>query len=193
MKKNTLSFVFALVFGTTAFATTPVDGEKKTVKASESKITWKAYKVTGSHFGTISIKEGHLEFDKDQLTGGEFVVDMTTINTTDLKAGEGKEKLDGHLHSDDFFSTAKHETSKLVFTNVKATGKNSYSVTGNLTIKGKTSPVTFDVSVYGSKATANLKVDRTKFDVRYGSGSFFDNLGDKAIYDEFDLVADLEF
>ena len=193
MKKSTLSIVFALVFGAAASAKRPIDGEKKAVKVSESTVTWKAYKVTGSHSGTIALKEGSLVFEGDKLTGGEFVVDMTTINTTDLKAGEGKEKLDGHLNSDDFFSTATHTTSKLVFTKVKATGKNSYSVTGDLTIKGKTAPVTFDVSVYGSKATATLKVDRTKYDVKYGSGSFFDNLGDKTIYDEFDLVVDLQF
>ena len=193
MKKSTLSIVFALVFGAAASATTPIDGEKKAVKVSESTVTWKAYKVTGSHSGTIALKEGSLVFEGDKLTGGEFVVDMTTINTTDLKAGEGKEKLDGHLNSADFFSTATHTTSKLVFVGVKPTGKNSYSVTGDLTIKGKTAPVTFDVSVYGSKATATLKVDRTKYDVKYGSGSFFDNLGDKTIYDEFDLVVDLQF
>tara|TARA_R110000868_G_scaffold30589_1_gene112882 strand:+ start:9928 stop:10509 length:582 start_codon:yes stop_codon:yes gene_type:complete len=193
MKKNVLSLVFAVIFGASATATTPIDGEKKEVKASESVITWKAYKVTGSHTGTIAIQEGALMFEGDKLTGGEFVVDMTTINTTDLKAGEGKEKLDGHLHSDDFFSTATHTTSNLVFTSVEATGKNSYAVTGDLTVKGKTAPVTFNVSVYGSKATATLKVDRTKYDVKYGSGSFFDNLGDKTIYDEFDLVVDLQF
>ena len=81
----------------------------------------------------------------------------------------------------------------LVFTNVASSGKNSYKVTGDLTIKGIKSPVIFDFSVYGNKANASLKVDRTKYDVRYGSTSFFDNLKDKAIYDEFDLVADLQF
>jgi polyisoprenoid-binding protein YceI len=76
---------------------------------------------------------------------------------------------------------------------VKATGKNSYSVTGDLTIKGKTNPIAFTISIYGSKATATLKVDRTAYDVKYGSASFFDGIKDKAIYDEFDLVADLQF
>ncbi len=192
MKKTFLSLVLAVAFGTTAIAG-PVDGDKKTVNTETSTVTWKAYKVTGSHTGTISLKSGALEFDGDKLTGGEFTVDMTTINTTDLKAGQGKEKLDGHLHSDQFFGTASHPTSTLVFTNVKASGKNSYEVTGDLTIKGITKPVTFDVSVYGSKATATLKVDRAAYNVQYGSGSFFDNLGDKTIYDEFDLVVDLEF
>ena len=104
MKKAILSLALTAVFGLTATAN-PIDGEKKEVKTSESTVTWKAYKVTGSHTGTIDLKSGALEFDGDKLTGGEFVVDMTTINTTDLE-GDYKQKLDGHLHSDDFFSTA---------------------------------------------------------------------------------------
>ncbi|MEA1786816.1 YceI family protein [Arenibacter sp. GZD96] len=192
MKKSVLSLVLAVVFGATATATTPKDGEKKPVKTGESKVTWKAYKVTGSHVGTVDLKEGALEFEGDKLIGGEFIVDMTSLVSTDLE-GEYKGKLEGHLKSDDFFGVAKHGSSKLVFSEVKVSGKNSYEVTGDLTIKGITKPVTFDVSIYGSKATATLKIDRANYDVKYGSGSFFDNLGDKAIYDEFDLVVDLEF
>lgn len=192
MKKNVLSLALAIVFGASATASTPIDGEKKEVKTKESKVTWKAYKVTGSHTGTVDLKEGALMFDGDKLTGGEFVVNMASLISTDLE-GEYKGKLEGHLKSDDFFGVETHPTSKLVFTKVKASGKNSYEVTGDLTIKGITKPVTFDVSIYGSKATATLKVDRAEYDVRYGSGSFFDNLGDKTIYDEFDLVVDLEF
>lgn len=192
MKKGVLSLAFALVFGFTATATEPIEDEKKEVKTDASTVTWKAYKVTGSHYGSIDLKEGALMFDEGKLTGGEFVVDMSTISTEDLE-GESKGKLDGHLHSADFFNTGDYGTSKLVFTDISSTGKNSYKVTGDLTIKGITKAVTFDVSVYGSKATATLKVDRTNYDIKYGSGSFFDNLGDKAIYDEFDLVVDLEF
>ena len=81
----------------------------------------------------------------------------------------------------------------MYFTKVKSVGKNSYEITGDITIKGKTETVSFNVSVYGSKSNVSLKIDRTKFDVRYGSTSFFDGLKDKAIYDEFDLVVDLEF
>lgn len=191
MKKMFLNAALALLLSATALAN-PIDGEKKDIKVEESKVTWKGYKVTGSHYGSIALKSGALMFEGDQLTGGEFVVDMTTINTQDLE-GEYKGKLDGHLKADDFFGVANHPTSKLVFTSVMQTGKNSYKVTGDLTIKSQTHPVTFDMSVYGSKATANVKVDRTKYDIKYGSGSFFDNLGDKAIYDEFDLVVDLEF
>ena len=192
MKKTVLSLAFAMVFGFAAIATEPVDGDKKEVKTEASKVTWKAYKVTGSHAGTVDLQSGALQFEEEKLSGGEFVVNMTSLVTTD-DLGDMKAKLEGHLKSDDFFGVATHPTAKLIFTEVMASGKNSYEVTGDLTIKGITKPVTFDVSIYGSKATATLKVDRANYDVRYGSGSFFENLGDKAIYDEFDLVVDLEF
>lgn len=189
MKKTILSLALTTVFGLTAFAN-PIDGEKKEIKTSESTVTWKAYKVGGSHVGTINLKSGSLEFDGDKLVGGEFVVDMTTITNTDM-TGEYKGKLEGHLKSDDFFSSASNPTAQLVFTKVEASGKNSYEVTGDLTIKGITSPITFDVSVYDTKATATLKVDRTKYDVKYGSG-IIGTAKDKLIYDEFDLVVDLQ-
>jgi polyisoprenoid-binding protein YceI len=174
------------------FSFTKVNAQQKEIKIANSKVIWKGYKVTGSHEGTINLKSGFLTFNDNKLTGGEFVMDMNTIVTTDLQ-GEYKGKLEGHLKSDDFFGVEKHPTAKLVISKVDATGKNSYKITGNLTIKGITNVITFDLSVYGNKANAALKIDRTKYDVRYGSTSFFDNLKDKAIYDEFDLVADLEF
>ncbi|MBT8205093.1 MAG: YceI family protein [Eudoraea sp.] len=192
MKKNLFNLAFALVIGTAVTASTPVEEVTKPVKTDKSTVTWKGYKVTGSHTGTIELQSGALTFDGDKLVGGEFVVNMATLISTDLE-GEYKGKLEGHLKSDDFFGVESHPTSKLVFTEITATGKNSYEVSGDLTIKGITKAITFDVSVYGSKATATMKVDRSQFDVRYGSGSFFDNLGDKTIYDEFDLVVDLEF
>lgn len=192
MKKNALTLILTLVATGAALATEPVVDEKKEVNAEKSTVTWKAYKVTGSHTGTVALQQGALIFDNGQLSGGEFTVDMTTLTATDLE-GEWKDKLVGHLKSDDFFSVEKHQLSTLVFTQVKATGKNSYEITADLTIKGITHPVTFDLSVYGSKANATLKVDRAQYDIRFGSGSFFDNLGDKTIYDEFDMVVDLEW
>ena len=149
MKKRVLSLVLTTVVGASSMANT-TEKETKEVKAEESTVTWKAYKFGGSHTGTVTLKSGALQFDGDKLVGGEFVVNMATINTTDLE-GEYKDKLDGHLSSDDFFSTAANPTSKLIFTKGKSTGKNSYEVTGDLTIKGITKPVTFDVSVYGTK------------------------------------------
>tara|TARA_R110000787_G_C13256852_1_gene430036 strand:- start:121 stop:702 length:582 start_codon:yes stop_codon:yes gene_type:complete len=191
MKKSILSIALVAVFGLTAAASTPNEGEKKQVKVSESNVTWKGYKVTGEHNGSIKLKSGFLEMKGKKLIGGEFVVDMTTLSNNDLESGKGKEKLEGHLKSADFFGVDANPTSKLVFTSVKPMNDNSYTVTGDLTIKGITKPVTLVVSMFENKATATIKVDRTKYDIKYGSGSFFDDLGDKAIYDEFDLVVDL--
>lgn len=196
MKKHLLTIAAAFLTATT-FATPTIDPtngsvEKKVVNVDASKVTWKAYKVTGSHEGNINLASGNLDFNGTTLSGGAFVVDMTTINITDLE-GESKQKLDGHLQSDDFFGTTKHKTAALEITSLKASGKNAYTATANLTIKNITKKVNFTISVYGNKATASLKVDRTEFDIRYRSGSFFDNLGDITIYDEFDLVVDLQF
>ena len=187
--KNIALVAFVALF---TFSFTTIEKDKKEIKTESSKVVWKGYKVTGSHEGTIDIKSGALDFDGDKLIGGNITIDMTTLVSTDLE-GEYKGKLEGHLKSDDFFGVDTHNTSTLEFTEVKASGKNSYDVTGKLTIKGKTNSVKFTISIYGNKATANLKVDRTKYGVKYGSASFFDDLKDKAIYDEFDLVADLEF
>ena len=179
-----------IAFFTMSF--TDVEEVKKEVNIEKSTVTWKGYKVTGSHYGTVAIQSGNLIFKGEELIGGEFTIDMTSIQSQDLE-GEYKQKLEGHLKSDDFFGVENFPTATLVFTEVQNAGKNAYKVTADLTVKGKTESVTFDLSVYGSKATANLKLDRTKFDVRYGSASFFDDLKDKTIYDEFDLVTDLEF
>ncbi len=192
MKKNFVTLALTLIVGGAALATEPVETETKTVDAEKSNVTWRAYKVTGSHMGTVALKSGSLVFEDGVLSGGEFVTDMTTLTATDLE-GEWKDKLVGHLKSDDFFAVASHESSKLVFTSVKANGKNSYEVTADLTIKGITKPVTFDLAVYGNKANATVKIDRSQYDIKYNSGSFFEGLGDKLIYDEFDLVVDLEF
>jgi polyisoprenoid-binding protein YceI len=190
--KNLFRTIAVFVMAFMAFSFTTLNEGKKEIKIENSKVVWKGYKVTGSHEGTIAIKSGFLNFNADQLIGGEFTIDMTTISSTDLE-GEYKGKLDGHLKSADFFGVENFPTAKLVFTEVKSSGKNSYEVSGNITIKNITEPVSFDLSVYGNKANAALKIDRSKFDVRYGSSSFFDGLKDKAIYDEFDIVADLEF
>jgi polyisoprenoid-binding protein YceI len=182
------TILLALAFAATSFN---VSTEKK-VDVDNSKVTWKARKVTGEHEGYITLQEGTLKFDeKNILTGGTFTMHMPTLTVTDLE-GEMKGKLEGHLKSDDFFSTEKHTASTFVIT--KVTGKDGkYKVTGNLIIKGISNPNTFDMVVSGNTAKADLVVDRTKYDIKYGSTSFFDDLKDKAIYDEFDLSVNLKF
>ncbi len=166
----------------------------KTLKANleNSIVNWKGYKVTGSHEGTLKLKDGELTYTDEVLTGGFFIVDMTTISSTDLTAEQGKEKLEGHLKSADFFGVERYPTARFDIAKVVSRGaEGDYRVSGNLTIKASTKAIRFNAIVKkdmkGAIATAAIKIDRTDFDVRYGSGSFFDNLGDKTIYDEFDL------
>ena len=163
----------------------------KEVNTESSVVKWTGYKVTGQHEGTIMIKKGSLTFKNNVLVGGKFVIDMSTINTTDLE-GDYKKKLDGHLKDDDFFGVEKHKTASLVFTSLKQNGAN-YIVNADLTIKGITNKVKFKMQVSENSAIADLKIDRTKFDIKYGSASFFDDLKDRAIYDEFDLNVNLSF
>ena len=186
LKTNASILILAVV----ASSFTSVLNEKQ-VDIEKSTINWTGSKVTGSHNGNIQLKEGVLVFDEDQLTGGHFVVDMTTIVNHDL-SGDWKDKLEGHLRSDDFFSVDQHPTSSLKFTEVK--GENGkYEVTGDLTIKGITKPVTFEMTVEENQATAAVKIDRTQYDIRYGSASFFDNLKDKAISNDFELKVSLVY
>lgn len=189
MKINILkSTIIILALSMVSFTTLT----KKEVNVKESNITWKGHKVTGSHEGTISLASGSLEFEGATLVGGAFQIDMTSITNTDMQ-GEYSDKLVGHLKSDDFFGVAKFPSANLKFTKVKASDSGSYNVTGDLTVKGQTHPIAFTLTINGNSASTSLKVDRTKYGVKYGSASFFDNLKDKAIYDEFDLDVALKF
>jgi polyisoprenoid-binding protein YceI len=187
--KNTILKSPVLLFALMLTAFTSV--EKKQVDTDQSIINWVGYKVTGQHEGTITLQQGSLEFNKGQLTGGNFVMDMTSINTTDIQ-GDYKKKLDGHLKADDFFGVEKHKKATLVFKSVTKNETN-YSVVGDLTIKGITNKVSFELAVSENTATTTFQIDRTKFGIKYGSASFFDGLKDKAIYNEFDLKVSLKF
>lgn len=188
MQKVLITLLLMMGSATLIFAN---DGEKKPVNTDKSTVVWKGKKVTGAHEGTIQIKSGDLEFDNGDLVGGNFVIDMTTIQTTDL-SGNMADKLNGHLTSDDFFGVANHPTATLSFTNVTKTDA-GYEITADLTIKETTKPITFTAVLDNGTATADIVVDRTAYDVRYGSGKFFDGLGDKMIYDNFELSVALAY
>ncbi len=195
MKK--LTQLSALILGLIAFTgmsftTNPGENTSVGVDTANSSIQWKGYKVTGEHYGVVNLKNGNLAFDDNgMLTGGSFDIDMNTITVLDLTGG-GKGKLEGHLKSADFFGVDKYPTAKFVITKVVSRGKpGEYKIVGNLTIKETTKEIKFDANLKEEAgkitATADVRIDRSDYDVRYGSGSFFDGLGDKTIYDEFDL------
>ncbi len=179
-----------LVIFTSLLAANLHSMEKWIADRTKTKLEWLGEKVAGQHSGTINLQSGWLTWDGDKIAGGEFLIDMNSIQDVDKS-----QKLEGHLKSDDFFGAEKHPVSKLVITGSTSFAKGTGVVSGNLTIKGITHPVEFKASLQKSDEGrwffANITVDRAKYNVRYGSGSFFDNLGDKIIYDEFKLKVNL--
>ena len=165
------------------------------VDKSASKVNWEAKKVTGKHNGTIEIANGTLSTDKSGINGGTLVIDMKTIADVDLTDAGYNAKLIGHLKSDDFFAVDKFPESKLLVKKVTLVSGNEYKFLGDLTIKGVTNPIEFTAKVTqnGDKLNAEgtITVNRAKFGVKYGSSSFFENLGDKVIYDDFTLAFNL--
>ena len=193
--KNALKsivLIISILFSSISYATTNSPKNDKEINTKISSVLWKGKKVTGSHEGTIMIKSGFLKFEKKKLIGGEFEIDMTSLVCTDL-SGEYKGKLEGHLKADDFFGVSKFPISTLEITKAKHQKGNTYECTAAITIKGKTEIITFNTDINKDSAVAKIKIDRTKFDIKYGSGSFFKGLGDNMIYDEFDLNINLSF
>ena len=166
--------------------------EKEDIKIKDSALTWVGSKITGSHEGTIGLKSGYLTLDNNDLVGGEFVIDMTTIVCTDL-SGKGKASIESHLKSDDFFSVDKFPNASLTILNVDKKNLGQYQVNANITIKGITQKIVFDAELEDKTANAKLIIDRTLFGIIYKSGNFFEELADKAIYDEFEISIELKF
>ena len=188
-RKNSIKITLIALIAFSSLAFTSLI--TKEVKINESSIAWKGYKLVGDHSGTIEMKEGNLTFEGDKLIGGRITIDMTSIKVTDME-GKGAANLAGHLKNDDFFGVEKHPTAILKFTELKGHDKH-YHVTADLTLKGITEPVNFEMLVEGNSATAKLKIDRTKHGIKYGSASFFDDLQDKAINDVFDIDVMIKF
>jgi polyisoprenoid-binding protein YceI len=195
---KTLSFKTAVVasIAVLCFNISLSAQSKYKVDASKSTIVWLAKKVTGEHSGTVALSSGDFTLDKSKnLTEGKFEMDMTTIANKDITNDGMKAKLEGHLKSEDFFSVVKFPKSSFEITSPSKLEKGNILVKGKLTIKGITNPLEFKAVLYstndGMRINANITIDRTKYDVRYGSGSFFENLGDKTIYDDFQITLNL--
>jgi len=157
-----------------------------------SSIHWVGKKVTGQHDGIINLISGELEINEGILVGGQFEVDMTSITVQDL-SGEYKEKLEGHLKSDDFFAVESFPTASLVITQAEKKMENHYAVTADLSVRGITHPVNFEMHLVDNSASSKVIIDRSKYNVKFRSGSFFENLGDNLIYDDFELDVVLKF
>jgi len=162
-----------------------------TVDKKSSTVNWTGKKVTGKHFGKIYFESGELNVKNNRIVGGSFIMDMTSFTVDDLDEGKWHDMLYNHLRSDDFFSVDKHKTSTLELTSVRTKDGKNYQFTGNLVIKEISHPVQFNAQVDLNrsilKAEGQIVIDRTLYGMRFNSGKFFVNLGDKLVYDEFTL------
>lgn len=163
---------------------------KLSADTTKSKLSWLGEKVTGQHTGTIKLQSGWINWKDNKIVSGEFDIDMRS-----LKDADNNGRLEGHMKSDDFFGVEKFPIAKLIITGSSPFDKGNGTVDGTLTIKDSTNPIEFKAAVQkntdGTWFYANIVVDRTKYNIRYGSGTFFENLGDKTIYDDFKLKVNL--
>lgn len=200
MKKTILLLLLTPLMGVVAFPGkkfSHIDTYRVDIKTS--KVEWVGENVTGSkHEGTINLTSGILLNDHGRFTG-TFVMDMNSIACTDL-TGSYKAKLETHLKNEDFFYSASFPTATLEVISITprsgiSNGQPNFNIIGKLTIKGITKEITFPALLRfegaALTATGDMRVDRAQYDIRYGSKSFFNDLGDKAINDEFVLKFDI--
>lgn len=195
--KKILILSAALLFGQAL--STKASNDPVKVDTKKSVVRWTGEKLTGEHYGTIAIKSGSVSVSNGIITAAEINMDMNSIVNEDLTDPGTNAKLVGHLKSEDFFNVSEYAVSTFKLTGfTPQKGENTnYLVTGTLTIKGITQPISFPASVDVRdgfvRAKADLTFDRAKYNVRYGSSSFFDGLGDAVIYDDvkisFELIA----
>ena len=161
------------------------------IETAQSQITWTGREVSTSyHYGTLDFVSGNFEISNGAIVNGEFIVDMTSINNQDME-GDSKARLEGHLKSDDFFSVESYPTAAISINSSELISDGKWNVSADLSIKGFTHPVNFEMISSKDGWSANLVFDRSKYDVRFRSGSFFENLGDKLIYDDIELSINL--
>lgn len=163
-----------------------MEQQKFELVVAQSNIDWVGRKVTGTHYGTIALKEGTLVLQNGQLSGGTFTIDTASIRILDITDPATNTQFAGHLASDDFFSTEQYPEAYFKISSV-----NGNHVEGDLTIKGITRPVGFDAHLqlnsYTLTAAATIIIDRTQFGMHFRSGNFFTNLGNTLIYNDFEL------
>jgi len=188
--KKILFLITLSIFTFYAVATNPHTDHVR-VDIHKSTVKWKGSKITEGHEGFIQIQRGVLMINHGTLVGGEISFNMKSITNSDIESEKYKAKLEGHLKSDDFFDVEKHPLSTISITKATKTEGNNYSIVADLTIKGITHSITFDAEVNIQRiaffAKAKIRIDRTKWDIKYKSGNFFKDLGDKAILDEIEF------
>lgn len=190
MKKSKL-ILLAIAFASFSFVGQPLFAQENfKVDVDNSSLNWKGYKPTGSHTGIITLASGNIVVKNNKLTGGSFVANMSTI-----KDADGSAKLEGHLKSEDFFEIAVFPTSKFEITGI-ANKADKIQITGNMTIKGITKQISFPATLSVNKDMVTLvsetfQINRADFNVKYKSKTFFNDLKDKFVNDEFDFQVNI--
>ena len=178
---NSAFLAFSLMFSMSLAA-------QSTLNTLESSLKWEGKKITGSgHNGSLAFSDSQVKIEDGNITSGVFTVDMTTLACDDLTVDQGKANLEGHLKSNDFFAVEKFNTATLAISSV-----DNNNATGTLTIKDISHPIKFTLIKNQDVYNASLVFDRSKYNIRFNSGSFFKNLGDKLILDEIELTAELK-
>jgi polyisoprenoid-binding protein YceI len=161
------------------------------IQKSSSTVNWTGKKVLGLHTGTIDVADGYIDISEDGINNGEIIIDMTTITITDIEDPKINSDFLVHLQNDDFFSVDKFKTAKMVIAETARKENNTFILKGNLTIKDITNPISFtakaEVFTDFLHIMGEIVIDRTLYNIRYGSGKFLQNLGDSLIYDDFVL------
>jgi polyisoprenoid-binding protein YceI len=197
MKTKSLFYTsFVAFIITTLFAfTTPPATTKFKVDTKSSTLVWTGKKFTGQHTGNVQLSSGELVAEGKTVKQGNFEIDLNTITSTDVTDPTYNAKLIGHLKNDDFFGVDKFPKASFVLSSITPKTGDEYLVKGKLTIKGIANDIEFPAIIKndGKKvnATAKIIVDRSKYNIKYNSASFFENLGDKVIYDDFELDLNL--
>ncbi len=192
MKKLLMGFIVGLV----AFGSVNASASgKRTIDTAASSVDWVGKKVTGQHNGKVAIKSGSVTFDGTTLKAASIEMDLTKITCADIKNPKWNKKFIDHLKDDDFFSVHKFPVATFVLKKASAPKGGIYKLEGDLTMKGQTHSIAFELKVASAgtklKATGTVIVDRTLWGIRYKSGKFFPDIGDKMIYDNFELEMSL--
>lgn len=187
MNRKIKNIIVAFLISSISFA------QNLTLDTSISSLKWTGKELsTNEHYGSLIFKSGNLILKDNKPLKGKFVVDMTSLKNLDLPE-DYRPKLEGHLKSDDFFSVSKFPEAYLEMESVTKRSENNFEIKGSLTIKEIKHPITFTLLNNDDNWEANLVFDRSKYDVRFRSGSFFENLGDKLIYDDIVVETKLVF
>ncbi|RMZ48725.1 YceI family protein [Candidatus Marinimicrobia bacterium PRS2] len=194
------SILFKGIIICSALATLITASDTLYINVDSSVIKWTGRKVTGEHSGTLNLSDGFVIWNGKSIAGGKITFDMTSIHNTDIESREWKEKLEKHLMAEDFFFVDSFPNAIL---EIKyhhqivddKTGQTN-QIIADLTIRGITHEINFPINIYHTKsnfyAEGSIDIDRTLFNINYKSGTLFDNLGDRMIYDNFTIQFSLQ-